>query len=70
MKAKKPILFPLKKRHGEFESSMRGSAHKIQKTRNLFTQHLQQRVGCRSNIYVIVPSLSAAATAAAAVLPK
>ena len=33
MKAKKPILFPLKKRHGEFEfeSSMRGSAHKIQK---------------------------------------
>ena len=37
MKAEKPILFPLKKRHGEieFESSMRGSAHKIQKTRNL-----------------------------------
>ena len=37
MKARKPILFPLKKRHGEFEfeSSMRGSAHKIQKTRNL-----------------------------------
>ena len=37
MKAKKPILFPLKKLHGEFEveSSMRGSAHKIQKTRNL-----------------------------------